>query len=176
MNHPEIPTTRKNTKISFRTDEETLKKLKAICRLEGKTTSSLIENILMEHMLGQESPALLQGEKRHSPRKQCSIPAVISKKSDGKSWKCIIINLSTSSMQIILKNPPIENLIDSNLHVIFALPNNDDPFFFSGCFVRINYILGECVGILNFECTEEDHEILKKYLADKAHAHTSNKK
>jgi hypothetical protein len=176
MNHLEIPTTRKNTKISFRTDEETLKKLKAIGRLENKTTSSLIENILTEHMLCQENPTLLQGEKRQSPRKQCSIPAVISEKSDGKSWKCIIINLSTSSMQVILKNPPLENLIDKNFYILFALPNHDDPFFFSCYFVRANFIHGECVAILNFECTEEDHEILKKYLADKENAHKSKKK
>ena len=79
-------------------------------------------------------------------------------------------------MQVILKNPPLENLIDKNFYILFALPNHDDPFFFSCYFVRANFIHGECVAILNFECTEEDHEILKKYLADKENAHKSKKK
>jgi len=69
--------TRKNTKISFRTDDETLAHLKSICRIENRTISSLIENILAEHVLVHENPLLIEQEKRQSPRKKCSIPAVV---------------------------------------------------------------------------------------------------
>ena len=176
MNYLEIPTSRKNTKISFRTDEETLKKLKAICRLESKTISSLIENVLMETMLSHENPMPLQGEKRLSPRKQCSIQAVISEKNDGKSWKCVIVNLSTASMRIILKKPPVENLADKQFFIIFTLPNNEKPFLLSCDLVRVDFIHGECVIILNFKHTEDDHEILNKYLTDNESVSEKKKK
>lgn len=66
--------TRKNTKISFRTDDETLDQLKAICRIENRTISSLIESILTEYVLIHENNSLAEQEKDFLHEKNAPYP------------------------------------------------------------------------------------------------------
>ena len=86
MNIFEKSEARKNTKISFRTDDDTLSKLKAICRIENKTISSFIENILADYILIHNNPLHAEQEKRQTPRKKCSIPTVILVNNESKTY------------------------------------------------------------------------------------------
>ena len=109
MNILEKNEARKNTKISFRTDDDTLSKLKAICRIENKTTSSLIENILADYILIHNNPLQAEHEKRLTPRKKCSIPTVVFVKKENKVFfKGTIISISSNSAQLVLKKQALE--------------------------------------------------------------------
>jgi len=179
MNSFEKPSTRKNTKISFRTDDLTLAKLKAVCRIENKTISSLIENVLTEHVLCQENPMPQQGEKRLSSRKKCSISAVISTNDDEKNlyYKCTIVNLSTSSMQIILKKLPHDHQLEKYFSILFTLPDHELPLLVECQFVRANYIHDECIIIALFTYKDNSQqEILHKFLTRNDFLHRNIKK
>lgn len=167
MDAPEKTTTRKNTKISFRTDDVTLAKLKAVCRIENKTISSLIEDVLTEYVLCQDNPLTSQGEKRQSPRKQCSIPAVIFSVHHGATLyrNCTIVNISSSSMQIILKHLPQANFHENGFDILFSLPNHEHPMLFSCQFIRASHIHDESMIVAGFDCPEDPEKtILQQYL------------
>jgi hypothetical protein len=157
---------RKNTKISFRTDDDTLSKLKAICRIENKTISSLIENILADYIIIHKNPLQAEQEKRISPRKKCAIPAVIHLNNDGRAYsKCLIISLSSNSAQIILKSEIAEDKFKNDIFILFETPKIDYQFLLKCKLFRHKCIDNECMIILNFEIEKEiDAMMLQKYL------------
>lgn len=160
--------TRKNTKISFRTDDETLVKLKSICRIENRTISSLIEHILAEHVLVHENPLLAEQEKRLSPRKKCSIPAVaVFRINNEKIYhNGLIVNLSAHSAQVVLKNLSADEKMEQDVSILFTLPKNDYPLLFSCKLVRSKCIDDECIVIANFTPeNERNFEFLQAYLS-----------
>jgi len=158
---------RKNTKISFRTDDITLAKLKAICRIENTTISALIENVLKAHVLRQENPMQETGEKRQSPRKHCAIPAVISAGNGENMFfsNGTIVNISSSSMQIIMKNIKTESILANGFYVLFSIPNHDHPLFIPCQIVRANHVLDESIIVAVFECKDvHDKDIIQKFV------------
>jgi hypothetical protein len=159
--------TRKNTKISFRTDDETLAQLKSICRIENKTISSLIESILTEHVLVHENPLLIEQEKRQSPRKKCSIPAVaVFKINNSKNYyNSTIVSLSSNSAQIVLRNFSQLSKLGNSFYLLFNLPKNDYPLLLECTLVRSKCIDGECIIVSNFvHDTSKNSELLQKFL------------
>jgi hypothetical protein len=181
MDAQEKTTTRKNTKISFRTDDLTLAKLKAVCRVENKTVSSLIEDVLTEHVLCQENPLMPSGEKRQSPRKQCSIPAVILSKQLDTTRYCnaTIVNLSSSAMQIILKRAYMSNFYENGFDILFSLPGHDYPILLSCQFIRSSHIHEESMIVSKFTCTEVfEKNMLMQFLLSHSMVieHTNKKK
>lgn len=159
---------RKNTKISFRTDDETLAHLKSICRIENRTISSLIENILAEHVLLHENPLLAEQEKRLSPRRKCSIPAVaVFRINNGKSYhNCLIVNISANSAQIVLKDLSADEKLEQDFSILFTLPKNDYPILFSCRLARSQCIDHECIVIANFIFdNDKNFELLQNYLS-----------
>lgn len=167
MNIFEKKGTRKNTKISFRTDDEILAQLKSICRIENRTISSLIENILTEHVLIHENSSLIEQEKRVSPRRKCSIPAVIFANKDNKRiyYNCLIKSLSINSAQLVLKNIPEEEKFQKDFYLLFNLPKNEHPLLLLCQLVRSNCLEKECLMIFKFNFNNSaDNEILLKYL------------
>ena len=167
MNMLEKSSARKNTKISFRTDDTTLSKLKAVCRIENKTVSSLIEDVLTEYVLCQEAPLSYEGEKRQCPRKQCSISSVIFSKSNGKALytNSTIVNLSLSSMQIIVKNAPADLAFEDGFNMLFSLPNQEHPLLIPCEFVRANTLRGESMIVAQFECKNGiERDMLQQFL------------
>jgi hypothetical protein len=177
MNSFEKSIPRKNTKISFRTDEATLAKLKTFCRIENRTISSLIENVLMDHVLRVENPMLLQGDKRQSPRKECSLPAIILLHNDTQKHSCngIIINLSLSSIQLLLKQHPSDQLLENNFFVLFSVPNMDNPMLVQCSLVRANFLHEECMIIAKFVKIEPNElKAINKFLT--AHDFSDMKK
>lgn len=180
MDLQEKTTTRKNTKISFRTDEVTLAKLKAVCRVENKTVSSLIEDVLTEHVLCQENPLVPNGEKRQSPRKQCSIPAVIFSKQIDTAHYCnaMIVNLSSSAMQIIIKHAQQSNFYENGFNILFSLPSHDHPILIPCDFIRANHIHSESMIVAKYSCTEvfEKNILMQFLLSNTMTTESSNKK
>lgn len=166
MNFFEKIGTRKNTKISFRTDDETLFQLKAICRIENKTISSLIENILTDYILIHQNPLQTEQEKRQSPRKKCAIPAVIFSKTDSNlQSKGMVISLSSNSAQVVLKKSMPEEIIRNDIYILFELPKIDHQFLINCNIFRHKCIDSECILILNFEIQNEiDERILQNFL------------
>lgn len=143
---------RKNTKISFRTGDETLAQLKSICRIENRTISSLIESILAEYVLVHENPLLIEQEKRQSPRKKCSIPAVALFEINGLNYyhNILIASLSLNSAQLVLKNISQIDFVNSHFSILFSLPKNDYPLLIECKIVRSKCISHECIIISNF--------------------------
>ncbi len=175
------PTPRKNTKISFRTDETTFAKLKAACRIENKTISSLIEDVLTEHMLCQEAPLTSPDEKRLSHRKQCSISAVIFFKINGSAFfhNGTIVNMSSSAIQILLKNAHSEHEFDGGFEILFSLPHHDHPMLLPCSFVRASHLHGETMIVAHFECTDPiEKNIVRHFLTtgNLTHEYASKKK
>jgi hypothetical protein len=158
MEQLEHPVGRKNTKISFRTDEATFAKLKAICRIENKTVSSLIESLLTEHVLGYEASLPVPDEKRQSPRKKCSIPVVISTHDEsGRVYgNGVIVNFSAGAMQIILSEALDENTLDNEFHALFTLPTRALPLLLPCRIIRTDYRHGEYIAIATLHHSGED--------------------
>jgi len=158
---------RKNTKISFRTDEETLAQLKSICRIENRTISSLIENILTEHVLVHEHPLLIEQEKRQSPRKKCSIPAVLvfETQSTKHYHNSMIVSLSSSSTQLVLKNFSLDLASEKNFFLLFNLPRVEYPILLKCELIRHKCLDNECIIISNFiHENKENCEVLQNFL------------
>jgi len=179
MNIFEKKETRKNTKISFRTDDETLAQLKSICRIENRTTSSLIENILTEYVLLHDNSSLVEQEKRLSPRKKCSIPAVllIDKDNKKKYYNSLIKSLSTNSAQLVLKNISSTEKFIKDFFILFNLPKIDHPLLLPCQLIRQNCRENECMIICKFNFSNStDCEILLKYLQKNEFIEINDKK
>jgi predicted lipase len=159
---------RKNTKISFRTDEDTLSKLKAICRIENRTISSLMENILADYILIHKNPLQGEHEKRLTPRKKCSLPTVVFVNKENQIYlKGTIISLSSNSAQIVLKKQYFEDKLNKKLSILFNLPNNEYPFLIESTLLSYKCLDNECIVVLNFLINNEldklkIHEFLHK--------------
>lgn len=158
MEQLDHPIARKNTKISFRTDEATFSKLKAICKLKNTTVSSLIEGLLAEHVLGCEASLPIPDEKRQSPRKKCSIPVVISTHAEnGRIYdNGVIVNLSANAMQIILSEALDETMLGNEFHALFTLPTRALPLLLPCRITRTDYRHGEYTAIATLGHTGED--------------------
>jgi len=167
MDQLENTSTRKNTKISFRTDEKTFTKLKVICRIENRTISSLIETLLTEHVLRNENPFPQQDEKRQSPRKKCSIPLVLSSQDEDSRFYTTgtLVNLSLSSMQIILSESLTNHKPEHIFHALFTLPTRQQPFLMPCQICRKDYIHGEYIVVAKLLDTDgNEFESIEKYL------------
>lgn len=149
---------RKNTKISFRTDEATFAKLKAICRTENKTVSSLIEGLLAEHVLNCETSLPIPDEKRQGPRKKCSIPVVVSTQTPtGRTYGTgVIVSISTTAMQIVLTEALDEAMLGNEFHALFSLPTKPLPLLLPCHIARTDYRHGEYVAIATLHSPDEE--------------------
>jgi hypothetical protein len=158
---------RKNTKISFRTDDETLAKLKSICRIENRTISSLIENILTDHVLVNEHPLLIEHEKRQSPRKKCSIPVVLLfETTDAKYYhNGMIVSMSSNFAQIVIKNLSKDHAHENKFKILFNIPKSDHPILIDCALERYKCSENECVIISKFtHINKYESELLQIFI------------
>lgn len=168
MNSNATPIPRKKTKISFRTDESTFAKLKAYCRIENRTISSLIENVLMDHVLRLENPLPLHGDKRQSPRKECSLETIIypATKDKNNQFNGKIVNISASSIQILLKQHKSDKLFFEEFYTLFSIPNHDNPILSQCKLVRSNFLHEEHIIVAKFVKIENYAiKAINKYLS-----------
>lgn len=169
MDAPEKSSPRKNTKISFRTDDLTLAKLKAVCRIENKTISSLIEDVLTEHVLCHENPMTSPDEKRQCPRKPCSLSAVMFSRHNGSVLyhNSTIVNMSSSSLQVLLKTPYQHHDFDSAFEILFSLPNHEHPLLLTCRVVRSGHLHGETTIVAKFQCRDPlEDTIVRQFLTN----------
>lgn len=167
MEQLDTPLGRKNTKISFRTDESTFAKLKAICRIENRTVSSLIESLLTEHVLSHEAPSPVVDEKRQSPRKKCSIPVVISTTTEsGRIYaNGVIVNFSVHAIQIILSETLDETTLNNEFHALFTLPTQALPLLMPCRISRVEYLHGEYVVVATLRhASEKETQSIEAFL------------
>jgi hypothetical protein len=141
------PSRRKNTKISFRTDEKTLTKLKAICRMENVTISSLIENVLTEHVLREDENVGLLNEKRQTQRKSCTFPTVLTPMADEDKiyYNGTVVSISPNSLQIVLHSPPEEKMLQKKFMALFSLPTGPYPILVQCTIIRMEYVHDQCL-------------------------------
>lgn len=159
--------TRKNTKISFRTDEATFSKLKIISRHANTTISSLIESLLVEYVLLHDNPLPQHDDKRRHPRRKCSIPAILQMRDDAYGYynNGTIIDISYDSMQIIVHESFADKAVNLEFNILFSLPTRPHPFLLACKCIRMNYINNDCVIIAKFaSSSDEDAETLLKYI------------
>jgi hypothetical protein len=127
----------------------------------------LIESILTEYVLIHENNSLAEQEKRLSPRKKCSIPAVIMESKDNKKTynNCLIKSLSFNSTQIVLKKTSDDYKIAKDFLILFNLPKSDHPLLLPCQLIRTKCFEDECMIIAKINCdTQLDSEILQNYL------------
>lgn len=159
--------TRKNTKISFRTDEVTFSKLKIISRHANTTISSLIESLLIDYVLRNDNPLPQPDDKRRHPRRKCTIPAILQMRDDAYGYynNGTIIDMSYDSMQIIVHDSFGDKAANLEFNILFSLPTRPHPFLLACKCIRLNYMNNECVIIARFACSsDEDATTLLKYI------------
>ena len=71
----------RDTVICFRTREDTRKVLEKISKMDGRSLSSVIENILYDYVERRELKKVTE-EKRRCPRKKVSAPALVTSHSE----------------------------------------------------------------------------------------------
>lgn len=157
---------RKDAKISFRTSDSVYSRLKAIARFENTSISSLVENVLINHVVGEK--ALESGnEKRQAPRKRCSIPTVLFAVRNGvRIYQYgVIASFSLFSMQVVLREKPDELFFESNFFSLFNFSDEVFPITLQCQILRMECIHGEYVLIMkiNPEHRKETLEKLKSF-------------
>jgi hypothetical protein len=111
------------------------------------------------------SPA--EQEKRLSPRKKCSFPAVIMETTENKkSYKnCLIKSISFNSAQLVLKKISDEYKIAKDFFILFNLPKSDYPLFLPCQLIRSKCLKDECMIVAKINCESQlDSDILQNYL------------
>lgn len=153
---------RKDAKISFRTKDPVFSRLKAIARFENTSISSLVENVLINHVVGERT--LETGnEKRQVPRRKCSIPTFLFTTRDGlkNSYYGVIVNFSLLSMQIVLKEKPDKLFIKNTFFSLLKFSDEFFPVTLHCQALRMECIHGEYVLITKFT-SENKKNTLKK--------------
>ena len=112
--------------ICFRTREDTRKVLEKVSKMDGRSLSSVIENILYDYVerRGQKEVTV---EKRRYPRKKVSAPALVTG-LDGVVHAGTVNDISLGGLHISVPNEFQQTLReDSTISVVFALPRSEEP-------------------------------------------------
>ena len=115
--------------ICFRTSEDLRREIEMIAAEDRRTLSSTIENILYEHLEKRKNIERFQGEKRRFPRKNISVPALISRPGaqPSEARAGMLIDISLGGLRISVPGGmPLELQADgesSRLSVVFTLPH-----------------------------------------------------
>jgi len=126
----------KSISICFRANEDLRNALKKISKKERRTLSSTIETIIYQYLQTEEKVQNTNEEKRRYPRKQVSLPALISNadSSNHAPQAGIVLDLSLNGMQISVPGDfkyniqeDTENGDDPKISIIFTLPDSKKP-------------------------------------------------
>jgi hypothetical protein len=121
--------------ISFRTGEEIRNALEKISKEEKRSISSIIETALYLHLTERNKLESAHDEKRRFPRKNVSLPALISKlDSEDKTLHAgIVMDISLGGLQISIPknckyeiNEEKEN-VNTMISIVFTLPGSKKP-------------------------------------------------
>ena len=115
--------------ICFRTSENLRSELEKIAAEDRRTLSSTIENILYDHLERRKSAASFREEKRRFPRKNVSVPALISRPGAPPAEPRVgmLLDISLGGLKISIPGGlPLEFQADgesSRLSIVFTLPH-----------------------------------------------------
>jgi len=115
--------------ICFRTGENLRNELEKIAAEDRRTLSSTIENILYDHIEKRKSAMTFREEKRRFPRKNVSVPALISMPGAPLSEPLVgmLVDISLGGMRISVPGgAPLTLQADgesSRLSIVFTLPH-----------------------------------------------------
>lgn len=119
----------KGITICFRTSENLRRELEEIAGEDRRSLSSTIENILYDHLEKRKAAVRFQEEKRRFPRKNLSVPALISGPGSQKMepWAGMVVDISLGGLRISIPGGmPLEIGADgekSRLSIVFSLPH-----------------------------------------------------
>ena len=117
----------RETVICFRTSENLRKALEKISEMDRRSLSSVVENILYDHVK-QREPKPADKEKRRFPRITISAPALVSS-PDGAVHAGVVNNISLGGINVSVPNSfPHELPLDSSISVVFTLRVSEKPF------------------------------------------------
>jgi hypothetical protein len=166
MEHKET----KDITICFRTSEEVRKPLDAAARKARRSLSAMIEEILREHVKGQNLYSPDGPERRRFPRKAVSIPALVTApglKLVGPH-PGVIIDMSLSGLRIsVPKESGLQAWEDAegiHLHILFSLPPSTSVS--TKCKpCRVRDAVGEIeIGASITDCDLRSYQSLHSYL------------
>lgn len=115
--------------ICFRTSENLRSELEKIAAEDRRTLSSTIENILYDHLEKRKSATSYKEEKRRFPRKNVSVPVLISRPGEPLQEPRVgmLIDVSLGGLRISVPGGlPLELQADgesSRLSIVFTLPH-----------------------------------------------------
>jgi len=115
--------------ICFRTSESLRNELEKIAGEDRRTLSSTIENILYDHIEKRKSATTFREEKRRFPRKNVSVPALISMAGAPLTEPRVgmLVDISLGGLRISVPGGlPLELRADgesSRLSIVFTLPH-----------------------------------------------------
>jgi hypothetical protein len=100
----------KNAIICFRVRPEMRSALEKLAKEERRSLSSLIENILQDHVSARRGTA--QTERRRYPRKESALPAVVMgpEEESCNSLDCTVVDLSHGGLRLALPGTDTGNL------------------------------------------------------------------
>ena len=123
----------KDITICFRTTENLRKALERISMQERRSVSSMIENILYDHLRRQRGEGQTTEEKRRYLRKAVGAPALVKGLTPDSSKFTVgtVVDLSLGGLQISVPETCMleveEDKENSKLTVIFTLPETRKP-------------------------------------------------
>ena len=115
--------------ICFRTSEDLRSELEKIAAEDRRTLSSTIENILYDHIERRKSATTYRDEKRRFPRKNVSVPALISMQGAPLTEPRVgmLVDISLGGLRISVPGGlPLTLQADgesSRLSIVFTLPH-----------------------------------------------------
>jgi len=126
----------KDVTICFRTSADLRASLKKVAKRKKRTLSSLIENVVYDYLEQISAVQGLKGERRRFPRKETTIPAMISEvgRDEKLFFTGTILDLSLNGVRISVPKESKYNIVENGdnyfLEILFALPNNPQPMSF----------------------------------------------
>lgn len=161
---------KKNIKISFRTEENTLKSIKDVSSAEQKSVSQFIEESLEEYISLCDMHMCFFDDTRKFLRKRCSIPIMMS--VSGYVGLLFLhgemVSISLHAIQILLNEDFSQLFFEQSVNVLFSLPTSSLPLLLQCRVRKIDNSCSPLTVIAELEhCTLEQRKSIEKYLTSK---------
>ncbi len=159
----------KDITICFRTNEGLRESLDKVAGEERRSISAMIENILLEYLKENKLARVNPRENRRFPRKEVSLPALVSAGATEDLHSGTVLDLSLTGLRIAVPKDSTIEIVERDpnveLHIRFALPNEKTPVMIKAKPERVRDINGKIeVGASFSDCDFIDYQRLQNYL------------
>jgi len=122
---------KKDTPICFRVSSDLRESLVQIAKKDRRSLSSTIEMILINYLKEKKVFRGFIKERRKHPRKDISVPAVISQPQTGKMGVGTIANISLDGVGVLIPKDLMQQVLideqNSKFEIVFNLPMENKP-------------------------------------------------